>query len=206
MASRRRFSMLAQRMYIKLSIVLALASVALFTTSAFGQSPANKTNSNDKVIAAAAQEPRLGNSDNKVTAAEPNAGSPEKKVAGEKPKGDDLKDEIDAVKAENAAVRDQLRKMEEQQKVLLEYMERLQRRLDGNTATDASLVGKPSVAPATADASVPAANAVNTPPAAANPTTTAIQPVPAPQANPERYQQGIVIWQTPDDAKVPFLL
>jgi hypothetical protein len=23
---------------------------------------------------------------------------------------------------------------------------------------------------------------------------------------PERYQDGIVIWQTPDDAKVPFLL
>src|SRR5580765_3563715 len=102
MASTRRFSMLAQRRYIKLSVVLALASIALLTTSAAGQSPANTPNRTDKPIAAAAQEPRLGNSENKVTPAEPNTGSAEKKVAAEKPKPDDLKDEIDAVKAENA--------------------------------------------------------------------------------------------------------
>ena len=47
--------------YIRLSVVLALTSVALFTTSASGQSPATPTNSTDKGIAAA-QEPRLGNS------------------------------------------------------------------------------------------------------------------------------------------------
>ena len=60
------------RAYLKLSVVLALTSVALFTTSASAQSPANKTNSTDKGIAAA-QEPRLGNPENKATAAEPNA-------------------------------------------------------------------------------------------------------------------------------------
>ena len=41
------------RAYIKLSVVLALTSVALFTTSAFGQSPATGPNSTDKGIAAA---------------------------------------------------------------------------------------------------------------------------------------------------------
>ena len=194
--------MLAQRRHIKLSVVLALTSVALFTTSAAGQSAANKPNSTDKAIAAASQEPRLGNSENKVTPAEPNAGSAENKVAAEKPKRDDLKDEIDAVKAENAAVRDQLRKMEEQQKILLEYVERLQRRLDGNTATDVSMAK-----PTTADASAPTANA-NTSPAVTNPSSSSTQPATAaaPQPNNERYGQGIVLVQTPDDAKVPLLV
>jgi hypothetical protein len=194
--------MLAQRTYIKLSVVLALTSVAFFTTSAVAQSPANKPKSSDKGIAAAAQEPRLGNPENKVTAAEPNAGGAENKVGAEKPKREDLKDEIDAVKAENAAVRELLRKMEEQQKVLLDQVDRLQRRLDGNTAADVSLAK-----PATADVSEPVANA-NTAPGVTDPTTTAVQPAnaAAPQSSAERYGQGIIIWQTPDDAKVPFLL
>jgi hypothetical protein len=199
--------MSAHRTFIKLSFVSALAFVPLMATSAFGQSPANKPNSTDKIIAAAAQEPRLGNSENKITAAEPKPGVGDSNTtAAEKPKREDLKDEIDSVKAENAAVRELLRKMEEQQKTLLDQVDRLQRRLDGNTATDASIAGKPGVAPSTGDATVPAANAVNSPPPATNPATTATQPAPAPQANPERYGQGIVIWQTPDDAKVPFLL
>src|SRR5580765_1290308 len=163
MASRRRFSMLAQRTHIKLSVVLALASIALFATSAAGQAPANKPNSTDKVIAAAAQEPRLGNSENKVTPAEPKPGVGDNNAAAEKPKREDLKDEIDAVKAENAAVRELLRKMEEQQKTLLEQVDRLQRRLDGNTATDVSIAAKPNVSPTTADPSAPAASANITP-------------------------------------------
>ena len=196
------------RAYIKLSVVLALTSVALFTTSASGQSPATRPNSTDKEIAAA-QEPRSGNPENKVAAAEPKPGSAENKVAADEPKRKDLKDEIEAVKAENAAVRELLRKMEEQQKTLLEQVDRLQRRLDGGTATDASIAGQPIVPPTTADASVPAANAaLNTPPAATDPASTSAQPaaVAAPQANDERYQDGIIIWKTPDDAKVPFLL
>ena len=79
--------------------------------------------------------------------------------SADEPKRNDLKDEIEAVKAENAAVRELLRKMEEQQKTLLEQVDRLQRRLDGGTATDVSIAGKPIVPPTTADASVPAANA-----------------------------------------------
>jgi len=42
--------------------------------------------------------------------------------------------------------------------------------------------------------------------AGTNPASTAIDPVAAQPAGPERYQQGIIIWKTPDDAKVPFLL
>ena len=56
---------------------------------------------------------------------------------------------------------------------------------------------------------MPAANAAsNTPPAATDSASTSAQPAPAAaqQANDERYQDGIIIWQTPDDAKVPFLL
>jgi hypothetical protein len=70
-----------------------------------------------------------------------------------------------------------------------------------------SIVGKPNVPPATADASAPAANA-NITPAVTNPNTTAVQPASAaaPQANPERYGQGIVLVQTPDDAKIPLLV
>jgi hypothetical protein len=198
--------MLAQRTNIKLSVLSALASIALFTTSAAGQSPVTKPNGNDKVIAAAAQEPRLGNSESKATTAEPKPGGGDNNAAAEKPKRDDLKDEIDAVKAENAAVRDQLRRMEEQQKVLLEYVERLQRRLDGNTATDASIAAKPNASATAADSSAPAANAVNMLPASTNSTTVPAAAAAAPQPNPERYGQGIVLVQTADDAKVPLLV
>jgi len=158
------------RAYIKLSVALALA---FFATSASGQSPANKQKSTDKGIAAA-QEPRPGN--------------PENKVAAEEPKRDELKDEFDAVKAENAAVRELLRRIEKQQKTLLEQVERLQRRLDRGSTFDASAAN----------------DALNTLPAVTDPASTSVQT--APQTNDERYQDGIIIWKTPDDAKVPFLL
>src|SRR4051794_8252192 len=75
------------RTYPGLSLALALTSVVLFATAAFGQGPASSPS--------------------------------------------DLESEVRAVKAENAAVRELLRKMEEQQKALLEQVERLQRRFDG---------------------------------------------------------------------------
>jgi small-conductance mechanosensitive channel len=164
------------RLQIKFFFAVALTSVALFTTTVSAQSPSNKPNTTDTGIAAA-QEPRPGNTENKAAAPEPNAGSAENKVAADKPKREDLKDEIDAVKAENAAVRELLRKMAEQQKTLLEQVERLQKRLDGNSTTDASLAGKTPVTPATADASVPAANnGLNAPPAATNPANAPAKP------------------------------
>ena len=113
------------------------------------------------------------------------------------------------MKAENAAVRELLRKMEEQQKTLLEQVDRLQRRLDGSTATDLSIASQPVVQPATADTSAPAPNAASNPlPPETDSTSSSAQPAPvvAPQTNNERYRDGIIIWQTGKDAKVPFLL
>ena len=196
------------RAYIKLSVAMALTSVtlvALFTTSASGQSPETRPNNSEKRIAAA-QGFQLGNPENKVAASEPRP-SPAENKAADDPKPKDLQSEIEAVKAENAVVRELLRKMEEQQKTLLEQVDRLQRRLDGGTATDVSNAGQ-LIVPATTDASVPAANEALTPLAVPNAGSTSVQPAPvaAQQTNQERYGQGIVIWQTPDDAKVPFLL
>ena len=46
------------------------------------------------------------------------------------PQVNDLQGEVLTLKAENAVVRELLRKMEEQQRALLEQVDRLQRRLD----------------------------------------------------------------------------
>jgi hypothetical protein len=66
----------------------------------------------------------------------------------------------------------------------------------------------PSTTP-TAETSEPAANAAsNTPPAATESASASEQTasVAAPQPNTDRYRDGIVIWETPADARVPFLL
>src|SRR5262245_51617940 len=89
---------------------------------------------------------------------------------------DDLESEITTLKAENAAVRERLRTMEEQQKALMDQVARLLQRLDGTP--------------------VPAATA-----ASSSPQT----PVERPQKE-DRYQDGVVIWQNAEGAKVPFLL
>jgi hypothetical protein len=114
----------------------------------------------------------------------------------------DLKSEVDSLKAENAAVRELLRKLEEQQRVLLDHVERLQRRLDG-VAAGAQLNPQPAIAevpqPLAHDANVltAAANADSGPPQQA----TAEKP-----EKEDRYQDGIIIWQNPETARVPFLL
>jgi hypothetical protein len=208
MASEGGLTMSIHRGYIKVSIALALTSVTLFTISASGQSQAAQPNSADKGPVAA-QGSRSGNAENKVAASEPKPGSAENKAAPEEPKPNDLQSEITAVKAENAAVRELLRKMAEQQKTLLEQVDRLQRRLDGGTATDVSIAGHPIVPPATADASAPAANAsLNPPQPVTNSSSTSVQKASAAatQTNEERFRDGMIIWQTPVDAKVPFLL
>jgi hypothetical protein len=169
--------MSVHRAFIKLLVVSALTSVVLFTTSAFGQSPAIRPSNTENGIGA------------------------------DEPKRKDLQSEVEAMKAENVAVRELLRKMEEQQKTLLEQMNRLQRRLDGGTATDVSIAGQPIGPPATTDASVPAANAAsNTTETDSASTSTQPAPAAATQPNDERYRDGIIIWQTGKDAKVPFLL
>jgi len=98
-----------------------------------------------------------------------------------------LQAEIEALKIENAAVQELLRTMEGQQKTLLEQVALLQRRLDAGTAAEAA-------------ASQPAA------PLAAAQVTVPVTSLAAPEANRERYRDGIVIWETPETAKVPFLL
>jgi len=195
-----------RRASIKFASVLALTSFVLLTTSAFAQSPAIGPNNADKPIVVA-QGSQLGNADTRVAASEPKPDITKNKVAADEPKSKDLKDEIESVKAENAAVRELLRKMEEQQRVLLEQVERLEQRLNTGAATNASKPLKPIVGLTTADASAPAAlpeNAASTTPQpATDPTTATAPPV---QGNDERYRDGIIIWQTPKDAKVPFLL
>ena len=81
--------------------------------------------------------------------------------------------DIEAGKTEETEVQQRLREMEEQQKTLLEQIDRLQRQLG---------------------------------PAAAAPAGTSVQPAPAPSTDKDRYRDGMVIWETPEGDKVPFLL
>jgi hypothetical protein len=78
-------------------------------------------------------------------------------VAAEDPPPNYLKSEVDTLKAENAVVRELLRKMEEQQKALVEQVDRLQRRLDGVTTA----VVQPSGQSQVADAGEPLASGTN---------------------------------------------
>jgi hypothetical protein len=81
-------------------------------------------------------------------------------TVAEEPRPDDLKRELDPLKAENAAIRELLRKSEEQQRALLEQVDRLQRRLDGVTTVDVQPDGPSQVEDAgvllASDAPVPA--------------------------------------------------
>src|SRR3954468_4095009 len=125
-----------------------------------------------------------------VAAEESKPSGPENKVAA----GDD----VAALKAENAAVRERLCKMEEQQKALLAQFDRFKRRLDGTAPADAQPTGQSQVPPE-ADAQALATNGA----------ATLGQPasVPAKQRkDDDRYRYGIVIWETGEDAKIPFLL
>jgi len=169
--------MWSRRTYVRLS-ALAFTSVTLFTTSGYGQSPAQPASPNNGL--AAAQGPSLS--------------TPEKKVGAEGTRPGDLESEVANMKAENAAVREQLRRMEEQQKALLALVERLQQRLDGGAIAEAPRTAQP------ADTAAPAPAA----PEASAPSSS-VSPV---QAKPtdDHYEDGIVIWKNPDDSKVPFLL
>jgi len=111
----------------------------------------------------------------------------------DEPKPKDLETEVSNLKAENAVVREQLRKMEEQQKALLEQFERLQRRLDGGAIAD---VQPTPAAPLTQ------------PPNATTPSTDSTEPPAAPIQEPKggHYNDGIIIWETSEDAAVPFQL
>ena len=190
MASGRRSSVSRPRAFINASVALVLASIAFVTASASGQSPAAGPNST-------------------AAAAEPKPGGARKKVAAEASTPKDLLREIEAVKTENAAFRELLRRMEEQQKVLLEQVDRLQRRLDGGAAPDPSMASQPIAPSTTADVGAPTANPGLSPlPAVTDAASISPQPTSAvaTQKDDDRYQDGIVIWQTRENVKVPFLL
>jgi uncharacterized coiled-coil protein SlyX len=89
------------------------------------------------------------------------------------------------------ALREQLRTMQEQQKGLTETLNRLQQQLASQ--------------PASAPAPPPSAGAVP-PPLVLAEAPPAAKDGSIAQGLVDRYQDGIVIWQTPNDAKVPFLL
>jgi hypothetical protein len=130
--------------------------------------------------------------------------SQQKDVAAEEPRPGGLESEVDALKADNAVVRELLRKMEEQQKALLEQVDRLQRRLDGVT-TAVVQPGGPSQ-PADAGDELLASYA-SVPVEATNAGIASGQQASVEkQEKEDRYQDGIVIWQNPETAKVPFLL
>jgi len=186
---------------IKFSVALMLGSIGLLTSSTFGQSPA----SNQGI--AIARGSRTTNLEDKVATAAPKPDGEESKDVAKKPNSKDLEGDIEAVKAENAAVRELLRKMEEQQKMLLEQVDRLQRRLDGAAGADLQSNGQPT-ATRNAAATLPMTNGATEPVAPSDAANNSSQPAPiqTTQPSPERYQDGIILWKTPDDAKVPFLL
>jgi hypothetical protein len=112
-----------------------------------------------------------------------------------------LDSEVAGVRAENIALREQLRKLEEQQKTLLEQLNELRQRIDG--AGRAAITDRQSLeqlsagsAPSQIDTSAPGTNAGN---ASAQQAT-----VERPE-NEDHYRDGI-IWENPEGAKVPFLL
>ena len=177
------------RAFIKAAVALAVTPVSFFATSASGQSPSTRPES---TIAVSQSKP--GCAENTVA------------VEGAKPK--DQQSEIEAVKRENAALRELLCRMEEQQRLLREQVDRLQQRLDAGVAMDLSQVGQPIEPPTADDAEPTAITAVNTSQAGTDSAITSAPTVSAaaPQTTTDRYRDGIVIWQTPDDARVPFLL
>ena len=165
---------------------LLAASMLMLAGSAFAQSPELKTTP----------------ADNKVTVGPSRVDNVPSKGQG------DLQSEVDILKAENAAVRELLRKMEEQQKALLESVDRLQRRLDGNAVVQPAQAS-PQASDVTTVPAVPDAAAATTDPNAAadaNAASVSGKPAAVKTDDDDRYQDGIIIWETAEDAKVPFLL
>jgi hypothetical protein len=107
-----------------------------------------------------------------------------------------LESEVTEMRAENGVIREQLRKLEEQQKAILQLMEEVQRKLDGQSAAIAHQ-------PPAQVAHLPAAQAAAQP----KPPAPAAQP-PADRnlAAEDPYDDSIVLVKTQEDVKVPILL
>jgi hypothetical protein len=120
-----------------------------------------------------------------------------------------LEKEVMEMRTENGAIREQLRKLEEQQRAMLQLMNELQRKLDGGPAAVAQQTppapqpAPPAQAVAPPQPAAPTAQpaALDTPPTITDSASTTLPP-----ASGGVYRDGIVIWETREDAKVPFLL
>jgi len=197
---------------IRFSVVFALTFGTLFMKPAYGQSRANPPESTEKTVASA-QVPLLSKL--------------EKEYLPEKPRPMDLEDKIAAVMADNTAVREELSRMEEQQRALLELVDQLQKRLNGSPVAELprhaqppgpAEIAEPPVSSTTATkavlplASVTPLTQPSSPAEAgevSSPLMTAAQPQSFSALQEEienRYKDGIIIWETPENAKVPFLL
>jgi hypothetical protein len=176
------------------TVTLALSAATLLASSARGQTTTiQPVNSNKETVARGS---RLEKQENKVGTDAPRVG--------------DLESQVEAVKAENAAFRESLRRMEEQQKALLEIVERLQKKLDDSAPANVQVTGQPMGPPATADASMPltGTNTANPQLPTVDAANASTQPasVVNQQDTDDHYRDGIVIWENPEDSKVPFLL
>jgi hypothetical protein len=114
-----------------------------------------------------------------------------------------LASEVTALKTENIALREQLNRVEEQQKMLLEVVNDLKQRLgspaipiagDYTSSLQQNFAATRELATAVTDVSVPRT------------ATEQPQSASALQAIENRYRDGIVIWETPENAEVPFML
>jgi len=114
-----------------------------------------------------------------------------------------LAGEVTALKTENISLREQLNRVEEQQKMLLEVVNDLKLRLgspptpiagDASSSSPQNFIATKELAASVTNIPVPRAQAAQP------------QSVSALQAIENRYRDGIIIWETPENAEVPFLL
>ena len=120
-----------------------------------------------------------------------------------------IQDQQKSLDEQQKSIDEQQKSIDQQQKNLAALIGKLQRLLDGGTATNASIAGQPIVPSITADASAPRANAaLDTPPAVTGSTSTpaSLASLVASLIDDDRYRDGMVIYETREPAKIPFLL
>jgi hypothetical protein len=117
----------------------------------------------------------------------------------EEPKPNDTQSEVAAMKAKNAAIEELLRKMEEQQKAILEQIFRLQQRVDDMTPGQNRTV-PPQVPTEPPNEEEPKSKAgTSTPSSPAGAAMTVL-------TDDEKYREGIVLVETRPNARIPFHL
>src|SRR5258708_7761395 len=112
-----------------------------------------------------------------------------------------VESEVAGIKAENAALREQLRRVEEQQKTLLELVNQLQQRFGPITTTMAA------EAPPVPKQDPPAATQVlEQSSSSKTPLPTSDQTTDQPGRTYDENAQGILLAKSSDSAKIPFRL